>query len=168
MIDNIKYCVPAVTVLLFVMIQFIAAQPGSFGVGVIVGEPVGLSAKVWLTDVTAVSGAAGWSIGGDRMEGYYYNVREQDRFHLHLDLLWHSFDLIKMLERYPVYAGIGARMNSGAGRAESFAFRGVVGIAWLPRALPVDVFMEFVPMVQMSQSVGVGFDAGVGMRYFFQ
>lgn len=149
------------------IVQNAAAQPGTIGVGFIVGEPMGISAKAWLSDETAVTGSIGWSIGGDRMEGYYENLRQPDRFHIHVDYLWHSFNLMRMLERYPVYAGIGARMNSGAGHDESFAFRGVMGIAWLPRAVPIDVFMELIPMLQVSSSYRFGIDAGVGARYFF-
>ena len=68
-----------------VLLLFIAAlsiqlnaQDSGFGLGIIVGEPTGISAKLWTTENTALDAALAWSFAGD---GF---------LRLHSDLLWHK------------------------------------------------------------------------------
>ncbi|MGE5314224.1 MAG: hypothetical protein ACM3Q4_05985 [Acidobacteriota bacterium] len=144
------------------------AQQRGFGVGVIVGEPTGISAKLWTSSINAFDFGLGWSYWGDRMDGRYrdyYNGGQ--RVHFHMDYLWHSFNAIRSTERFPLYYGIGGRLNSGAGYDNTFAIRGVFGIAWLPRNTPIDVFIELVPSLQLTYWTAFGIDAGAGVRFFF-
>jgi len=145
----------------------VTAQDRNFGLGVIVGEPTGISAKLWTSSRNAFDFGLGWSNGGDRLgryDGYYDGG---SRVHFHMDYLWHSFDAIRSTERFPLYYGVGGRINSGAGYHDSFAVRGVFGIAWLPRNTPIDVFLELAPSLQLTSSTGFGIDAGFGVRFFF-
>mgnify|MGYP001597969673 CR=1 FL=1 len=137
-----------------------------FGLGVIVGEPTGISAKLWTSSTTAFDAGLGWSIGGDRFgkyDGFYHGG---SRVHVHVDYLWHSFDAIHSTENLPLYYGVGGRINSGAPYTISAAVRGVLGIAWLPRETPLDVFFEIAPSLQLTPSTGFGVDVGLGARYF--
>ena len=152
---------------LFLTVQVSMAQERRFGLGVIIGEPTGISAKFWTSPVNAFDFGLGWSFGGDRIgkyKGYYDGGR---RVHFHMDYLWHAFEAIHSSERFPLYYGFGGRMNSGAGYDASVAVRGVFGIAWLPHNTPIDVFVELVPSLQLTSSTGFGMDAGIGARYFF-
>jgi hypothetical protein len=144
------------------------AQQRKFGLGIIIGEPTGISAKLWTSSENAFDFGLGWSYGGDRIgrNNYYYDSGEQ-RVHFHMDYLWHSFTAIRSTERFPLYYGVGARLNTGAGYEDSFAVRGVFGIAWMPRTTPIDIFIELVPSLQLSYGTGFGIDAGVGIRYYF-
>lgn len=161
--------------LLFGMVLFmvmilakpIAAQDHGFGMGLILGEPTGLSAKLWTSKANAFDFGLGLSVGGDRIyyKGYYDRGR---RVHFHMDYLWHSFNAISSTERFPLYYGIGGRFNSGGGYEGSFGIRGVIGIAWFPRSTPIDVFVELVPVFQLTPGTGLGIDAGLGIRFFFQ
>ena|GEM_PF-4406931 len=54
------------------------------GLGIIVGEPTGVSAKLWLDGNAGVDAAAAWSV-------YKYTA-----LHVHADFLWHSLDLLKV------------------------------------------------------------------------
>lgn len=150
-----------------ILMQGGMSQERPFGIGLMLGEPSGISVKVWNTEATAVVGGIGWSIGGDRIGRFDSYDQGSDRVHIHLDYLWHSMSAIRSVDQYPVYAGIGARMNSGAGIDASFAIRGVMGILWIPPQFPIDLFLELIPMVQITASSGLGLDAGVGARYFF-
>ena len=85
-----------------------------------------------------------------------------------MDYLWHSFNAISSTERFPLYYGIGGRYNSGAGYEGSLGVRGVFGIAWFPHNTPIDVFFELVPVFQVTPLTGLGIDAGLGIRYFFE
>lgn len=159
------------TILLIGMIMLLsrqtAAQDHGFGLGVVFGEPTGLSAKLWTSSTTAFDFGLGLSLGGDRIayKGYY---ERSGRVHFHMDYLWHSLNAINSTERFPIYYGIGGRFNNGGGYDGSFGVRGVFGIAWFPRSTPIDIFLELVPVLQLTNSTGFGIDAGVGIRYFFQ
>jgi hypothetical protein len=155
-----------ITLLLFILASVTIAQERHFGLGVILGEPTGISAKLWVSPVNALDFGLGWSVGGDRIN---YNGRYDggSRVHFHMDYLWHWFDAIHSSERFPLYTGIGGRINTGAGYDASAAVRGVFGIAWLPSQVPIDVFLELVPSLQVVPSTGFGIDAGLGARFFF-
>jgi hypothetical protein len=145
----------------------VAAQDRGFGLGLILGEPTGLSAKLWTSQNNAFDFGLGLSVGGDRIsKNHVYN--NNGRIHFHMDYLWHAFNAISSTERFPLYYGLGARFNSGGGYDESIGVRGVFGIAWFPHSTPIDVFLELVPVLQLTSSTGFGIDAGVGVRYFFQ
>lgn len=152
---------------IFLMPGPLWAQQRNVGLGAIIGEPTGLSGKVWTSPTTAFDFGVGWSFGGDHVAGYEGTYDGGSRVHIHADYLWHSFDAIRSSERFPLYYGIGTRLNAGGGYYSSLAVRGVMGIAWLPRATPLDIFLEIVPSLQLVRSTGFGIDAGVGGRVFF-
>ena len=153
--------------MIMVFAKPIAGQDHGFGIGIILGEPTGISAKLWTSKDNAFDFGLGFAIGGDRIsnhDNYYYGT---SRVHFHVDYLWHSFNVIRSTERFPIYYGFGARFNSGGGYDGSFGIRGVIGIAWFPHSTPIDIFVELVPVFQLTSSAGLGFDAGLGIRYFF-
>jgi hypothetical protein len=143
------------------------AQDRNFGLGVILGEPTGISAKLWVSSINAFDFGLGWSVGGDRISDYNGTYDGGSRVHFHMDYLWHWFDAINSSERFPLYTGIGGRINTGAGYKSSAAVRGVLGIAWLPHHTPIDIFLELVPSLEVIPSTGFGIDAGLGARFFF-
>ena len=152
--------------MMMILVNPIIAQDHGFGIGLILGEPTGLSAKLWTSKVNAFDFGIGQSVGGDRFyyKGYYSGG---SRVHFHMDYLWHSFNAIRSTEKFPLFYGIGGRFNSGGGYDGSFGIRGVFGIAWFPRSTPIDVFVELVPVFQLTPSTGFGIDAGLGIRFFF-
>ena len=160
-------CLTVIALCLFLAVQMSVAQERNFGLGVIVGEPTGVSAKLWTSPTTAFDFGLGWSVGGDRIGNYDGFYNGGSRVHFHMDYLWHSFDAISSSERFPLYYGIGGRINTGAGYNSSAAVRGVIGIAWMPHETPIDIFLELVPSLQLTSSTGFAIDAGLGARYFF-
>lgn len=152
---------------LFLLVQGSVAQDHGFGLGVIIGEPTGLSAKLWISHVNALDFGLGWSVGGNwvgRARGHDDRGR---RVHYHMDYLWHSFTAIHSNQRFPLYYGIGGRLNAGAGYDESLALRGVIGIVWLPLNVPADFFLELVPSFELLPASAFSLDAGLGVRYYF-
>lgn len=156
-----------ITLLLSIFASVSLAQERRFGLGVIIGEPTGISAKLWVSPQHAFDFGLGWSLGGDRIHRYDGGYDGGSRVHFHMDYLWHWFNAIHSSERFPLYTGIGGRINTGAGYDANAAVRGVIGILWLPRQTPIDVFLEIVPSFQVVPSTGFGIDAGLGVRYFF-
>jgi hypothetical protein len=143
------------------------SQQSPFGLGVSIGEPAGINAKLWTSPTTAFDFGLGWSIGGDRIGLKNVNYNGESRIHLHFDYLVHVFDAVGTTEQYPIYYGFGARFNTGGGYYNSFAMRFVVGLAWMPRSMPIDMFVEFVPSLQLTAEPGFAIDAAIGARYYF-
>ena len=153
--------------LVLMLTKPVRAQDQGFGLGIILGEPTGLSAKLWTSKYNALDFGLGVGLGGDRIN-YKGNYDNSGRIHFHMDYLWHSFNAISSTEKFPLYYGFGGRFNTGGGYDGSLGIRGVVGIAWFPRNTPIDVFFELVPVFQVTPLTGLGVDAGIGIRYFFQ
>jgi hypothetical protein len=131
--------------MMFILVKPTSAQDHGFGMGLILGEPTGLSAKLWTSKENAFDFGLGVSVGGDRIK-YKGNYNRTSRIHFHMDYLWHAFNAINSTERFPLYYGIGGRFNTGGNYEGSFGVRGVFGIAWFPRSTPIDVFLEFLPL----------------------
>lgn len=154
-------------VMIMILSKPIEAQDSGFGIGLILGEPTGLSAKLWTSNGNAFDFGLGLSVGGDRFS-HNGSYDRYGRVHFHVDYLWHSFNAIRSSERFPLYYGIGGRFNNGGGYDGSIGIRGVFGIAWFPHSTPIDIFVELVPVLQITSSTGLGIDAGLGIRYFFE
>ena len=145
------------------------AQSNGIGAGIIVGGPTGISAKFWTSPTNAVALAIGWSTGGEwgrEYNGWFY-YQPESYFHLHADYLWHNFNVIKSTQRLPIYYGVGFHLNSGNGVPTAFGARGVLGIDWMPHSAPLDVFLEFAPVLYLYPATEMGLDAGFGARFFF-
>jgi len=134
------------------------------GLGLMVGEPTGLSFKVWTSETTAFDAGLAWSFG------------RYDAVNLHADYLWHHFgifgdDINK--GQLPVYYGIGGRIvfaddypNQGDSNAVLGA-RVPVGVNYLFEDSPVGVFFEIAPIVNIIPETDVDFDSSLGVRFYF-
>jgi hypothetical protein len=133
-----------------------SAAQGGAGLGVIVGEPTGLSAKAWVGGNTAVDAAAAWSFEGE------------DALHLHGDVLQHAFNVFDMQNgALPVYYGIGARLKVEDDR-NLFGLRVPLGLAYIFPSSRADIFMEVAPLVDLAPDTDVKINGAAGVRYFFQ
>ena len=45
--------------------------------------------------------------------------------------------------------------------------RGVIGVNYLFSDIPLDAFLELVPVFDVTPGTGFGFNGGIGLRYFF-
>ena len=142
--------------LVFILTNFSFTQDKGFGLGVILGEPSGVSAKSWMTSTTAIDAALAWSFV------------DNGALHIHADYLIHNFQLISIdgKGKLPVYYGIGARIKFGDDDTR-LAVRIPVGIDYLFGDAPVDIFLEVVPMLELIPKTKFQFNAALGARYFF-
>ena len=135
----------------------VSAQDSGFGIGVIVGEPTGLSLKAWVTGSAAIDGAAAWSLRGN------------SSLHLHADYLHHNFGLFSLQTgRLPLYYGIGGRIRFREDDDHMIGFRIPVGIDYLFANAPLDVFLEVVPLLDLVPETDFDINGGAGIRYFFR
>lgn len=139
------------------------ARAESFGLGLIVAEPTGLSAKYWLDREQAIAGAAAWSFSG------------RDALQVHADWLFHRYDLLKVDTgegELPVYFGIGARLKLKSGDGprgddDALGVRVPVGVTYLFDNAPFDVFAEIVPVLDVAPNTDLDLNVAIGGRYYF-
>ena len=130
-------------------------QDNGFGIGVMIGEPTGLSAKYWLNDINALDFGLAYSF-----------VRKNSAVSLHADYLYHAFDVIQSNYRIPLYYGFGARLRLVSEGDNALGARGVIGVAWLGHSAPFDVFLEVAPVFNLFPSTSLNLDAALGARLY--
>jgi len=141
---------------LILSVLFSSAGPGGFELGIILGEPSGISAKTWFDGNTALDGAVSWSLKDKHSNDLY----------LHADFLWHDFDLIDQSSGLmPLYYGIGGRVIL-ADDARLGA-RVPVGISWYLSGVPLDLFVEIAAVVDVIPDTDFDINGGIGIRFIF-
>jgi hypothetical protein len=130
------------------------SQQEGIGLGVILGEPTGVSFKTWLSKNHAIDAAAAWSFG------------REDALHLHADYLIHNYSLIKFDNNtIPLYYGVGGRLKFEDN--SRFGVRFPVGITFFIREAPIDLFLEVVPILNLAPDTDFDMNAAIGARYYF-
>ena len=133
------------------------AQESGFGLGVIVGDPTGLSLKGYAGDL-AIDGAVGFGlIGGNHLAA-------------HVDVLWQpqlaSLNRANML----LHFGVGPKFaiwDGGDNDGFALGARVPVGLTFAFTRAPVDVFIEASAGLWIISNVDFDLDAAVGARYWF-
>ncbi|MFQ5640590.1 MAG: hypothetical protein ACE5IR_21625 [bacterium] len=143
-------------VLIFFAGSNLCAQGRGFGLGIILGEPTGISAKQWLSPSRAFDFALAWSLEGS------------DSFIIHADYLKHTFRLIKVEKgRLPFYYGIGGRIKFDDHDDTAVGVRIPIGLTYLFAHVTLDLFVEIVPILQIYPDTDFRLNGALGLRYFF-
>lgn len=131
------------------------AGEGDFGVGVMVGSPVGISTKYWLGESTAVDGGLGFSLG------------DKTNMSLHSDFLLHSKGALYFNDNHPLdlYAGLGGRIKFADDI--NIGLRIPVGLAYKVEDQNADMFAEVAPVIVFVSRSGVDLNVLFGARYYF-
>ena len=138
----------------------------TFGLGLELGEPTGVTGKYFLSASNAL----------DFGLGTIYNYFDRDGLHLYLDYLWHPVSLISNESfELPFYVGVGGRFWNFTDRpydnAYAFGVRVPLGIAFDFNNVPLDIFVQIVPTLDFyanyRHSVYLDLDASFGIRYWF-
>lgn len=147
------------SIMLFVSVALlicgaVQAQDSGFGLGIIIGEPTGISAKQWIDSRTAIDGAIAWSF------------EKKNALHLHGDLLYHSFTPPRINRgKFAWYYGIGGRIKFEDD--SKVGVRVPLGMDYLLGTAPLDFFLELVPILDLAPSTDFSLNAAIGIRYFF-
>lgn len=129
-----------------------AQQAGSLGGGVRLGDPTGLELKYWVGDAAAFDAGVGFS--GDAV--------------FYADYLWHSWTILPQPQqgKLGTYVGFGPRIQ--AEREDStLGVRTVAGVDYWLAGHPIEFFLDLGPVFQIAHEHGVGFDAGIGVHFYF-
>ena len=142
------------------------ADKGTIGIGLILGEPTGISVKIYLRDDQAIQACAGSAFINGGIQ-------------VHADYVFHPW-ILTQKDSYvlPVYIGPGLRAIDyrGGGNSNTFAFgmRGVVGLLFDFKDIPLDAFVEVAGVLEYrfanetgDKGVHPALNVGAGARYYF-
>jgi hypothetical protein len=139
-------------------VLILAAAPldasNGFGAGIMLGDPTGISLKSWISKTKAWDGGIAWGLGRD------------DALYLHGDLLYHKFNFIPVQEgKLPLYYGAGIRLLFA--HESHLGVRGVVGLDYMFAGIPLDLFLELAPVLDLVPATELNMNGALGIRYFF-
>lgn len=144
----------AILLLIICAIASISNAQGKIGLGIIVGEPTGISGKMKISDDNAFAGAVGWSFN------------QYGAMHLHADYL---YNVVKIGQDLPLYVGVGGRIKLSSGTEDSrLGARIPIGLVYQPSSKPFDLFFETVPMIDIVPKSEFNWNAAAGVRYYFK
>lgn len=143
-----------IIILCFILISF-TSWANERGIGISIGNPVGLNGKYWLNSTSAVDAGLAWSVG-----------KGQD-FSLHSDYLLHKEAAFYFNDVHPLdfYYGVGGRMEFSD--EIELGVRVPVGVAHRFIAESADVFAEVAPIIDLVGRMGLELHLLFGGRYYF-
>lgn len=125
---------------------------GKTGLGVMLGEPTGLTLKTWFNQKNSLDVGVAWSFSGN------------DAIYLHADYQWHKWlDVEK--GNLAFFYGIGGRAVF-----ENDTFLGAripLGLTYLAPEAPLEFFLEVAPVINLIPDTDGDADGGIGVRYYF-
>jgi len=137
----------------FLLISSSYSQNEKLGLGIVLGEPVGISAKLKSGFYNAFDFAAAWS------------ARENRTMVLQADYVWHNVDHTNVESgRFPFYYGLGVRLIFL--NEPKFGIRVPFGLNNQFTNAPVDIFVELVPILDITPSASFNLGAGLGARFW--
>jgi hypothetical protein len=128
------------------------------GVGFIIGEPTGLSAKFFMNNTNALQFGLAWSLSG------------ANELHMQGDYTWHRYNLIDLKngDEMPLYFGVGGRLIVAEGDKDNiFGIRFPVGFDYLFTNYPFDIFAEIVPILDLTPNSDFDLEGAIGARFWF-
>ncbi len=137
---------------------FSHADTSPFGLGIMLGEPTGISLKHWLTGSTAIDGGMAWSFA------------DETKLHLHGDWIMHNFTVLTDelgidSGSLPLYYGIGGRLKFDDDTKAGIRF--VLGVSYIFETAPFDLFFEVAPIMDLAPETELAGNVSVGARFWF-
>jgi hypothetical protein len=133
------------------------ANSEKLGVGLIVGEPTGLTLKAWQDTTHAIDFGLGWT------------AEHNENFHVHADYLFHDFSIFKPgTGRMALYYGVGGAISRKSGDNTYVGIRVPFGISYLLANSPLELFGELAPRADFSSNSHLLIDASFGIRFYFK
>jgi len=136
--------------------EWLIAQDKGIGVGVVLGDPTGITSKMWLDGRSALSVTAGYdfrSVGGT--------------IHLNLDYFYHPW--IVALDQGNILVYLGPGVGLGLHSKIGLTLRAPAGITYHFESYPLETFLEIIPALEITGPVGTGGWLGsyLGARWYF-
>lgn len=127
---------------------------GPFGIGGVIGEPTGITAKIYAAENIAFDATVSWSFVS------------HDTFYFHADYLHHTDSFFGLTaEGLKFYAGFGGMVQL-SGDPE-FGPRIPFGLSYSIPNVPVEAFFEAAPIMLLYPETRAAGSIGIGARFFF-
>jgi hypothetical protein len=151
-------------ILFFLLIPAVSSAQRNFGLGIVLGDPTGITAKYVLSSANALDTTFSFGSG--------------NKFYLHGSWLWLKPNQFNM-DRYPVslYFGIGPRLinhDHGHGHRHDdhsddfhLAARAPIGLRMNFADPLIELFGEIAIAMDVIPKMEVDFDFGIGARFYF-
>lgn len=123
-----------------------------FGLGLVAGEPSGLTVAWAASEQRAFQSHLSWSVVNDRMR-------------VSADYLQTVAVLDTSGPRLPVYVGLGGVVS--VGEPAWLGARIPLGVALIPRQVPIEPFLELAPTVYVFPDTDVDLEGALGARIYF-
>lgn len=152
-------------------------QRNSFGLGIVLGNPSGLSAKI-PAGANSINAILGYNAYGGPHWGYDCpgpgpnNCYDNGSLYLGADYIFYNYNLIRVSKgRLPLYYGPGLNAtfwDAPAGAdAVRVGIRVAVGLEYQFASAPFDIFFEIAPGINVIPNTSGYVSAGLGTRFFF-
>ncbi len=140
----------------------------TIGLGVVLGEPTGLTAKHWFDDTHALDAHLSFDFTDEAFA-------VSSNYLFHFDVLQLRTDAVEL----PLYVGIGGKLlfdaddeqgNKRADKDDDFLSLGArvpFGADLLFTRIPLEVFIEVGIGVRLIPATRPDLDGGLGVRYYF-
>ena len=149
---RMKHMLQILVIILGISLSVTYAQK-SFGAGIILGDPTGISAKLYTGNANAFDFAAAWSFKG------------KGHFLFQTDYIWHSPLDNTTSGLVAMYYGIGGRVIFSDD--PNVGVRIPIGVDYIFSSAPVDIFAEVVPVLDLIPSTDFELNGGIGVRFWF-
>jgi hypothetical protein len=142
---------------------------GTFGLGLILGEPTGIAAKYWIAHDRAIDGELSFSFN--------------DYFLIQSDYLWHFHGLFgnrgEFVQNLEPYVGVGGTLFFSTTSTHTnptyfsdhgsvgFGVRIPFGLEWMTPRAPFGIFFELAPGIGLIPSTFAFLQGGIGARIYF-
>ncbi|MBN2401572.1 MAG: DUF3996 domain-containing protein [Spirochaetes bacterium] len=156
-----KYIFVIILLVMMISEYQLGAEP-KFGGGFILGDPSGLTAKLFLDEIYAVD----CGIGPSAYDGFY----------LYGDFMRHFPGLFPVKE-LSLYIGIGAGFHNhdkqynnrrhDDDEGNSLEVRMPFGVEYTFKDVPVGIFLEIAPSTEIIPDFDFHLRGGTGARYYF-
>lgn len=152
------------TAFILLTMQNSSAQEKGIGLGVILGQPTGVSSKAWLTPNTSFDLGAAWNFSRSKTDRAWASQKD---FQLHADYLFHNFSVFPTnTGKMPLYYGIGGRIIFDS--KSRMGIRMPVGIDYILNNAKVDIFLEAVPILDLAPATSFDLNAAIGARFWIK
>jgi hypothetical protein len=149
------------------------AAGNNFGLGFVLGNPSGLSAKLPSGPINAFhfilayDQGRGW--GNRGWANDYCNNNDNDcngRLYLGGDYVWYNYNAIPVSQgRLPFYYGPGIWTSVADNSAVGIRF--ALGLEYQFATAPFDIFLEIAPGIRVIPNTSGYVSSGLGARFYF-
>lgn len=158
MMNKIGYIIILITLALFTSQSHAYGYEKDLGLGIVLGEPTGITADIPLNNRSSIDITGAWSFD------------DEGSFHIHSDYKYVFYqNTLDYGNQLRAYFGVGGRFKDKNDKHDEvrLGVRVPVGLSLFFAKYPIETFLEVAPIVDVVEETDGNFNAGLGARYYF-